>query len=246
MLLLILSFMAGILTVAAPCVLPLLPVIVGGSLIEDDEQTSHRKWSRPLVIACSLAASVVIFTLLLKATTALLGIPVMVWQIIAGGVVAVLGLQFIFPRWWENISGRFNFLGRSYVTLGKAEKRGGNSGDILIGAALGPVFSSCSPTYAFIVAVVLPTSFATGLSYLVAYAIGMSVTLLLVAYLGRAFANRLGWLSDSDGKFKKIIGVLFVAVGFSVMFGLDKKLQTFVLDAGWYDPISNLESRFRK
>ena len=60
--LLITSFLAGILTVAAPCVLPLLPVIVGGSLMDE-----HR--SRPLIIAVSLALSVILFTLLLKVFT---------------------------------------------------------------------------------------------------------------------------------------------------------------------------------
>jgi len=74
--LLLLSFVAGILTVAAPCVLPLLPVIVGGSIVRTDADTrvAERQWFRPVIIATSLAASVVIFTLLLKATTALLGV----------------------------------------------------------------------------------------------------------------------------------------------------------------------------
>ena len=36
--LLIISYFAGILTVAAPCILPLLPVIVGGSLTTDDDK----------------------------------------------------------------------------------------------------------------------------------------------------------------------------------------------------------------
>ena len=243
MALLILSFAAGILTVAAPCVLPLLPVIVGGAIVGDEKQKSEKQWLRPLIIASSLAASVIVFTLLLKASTALLGVPVMVWQIIAGSLVAVLGVQFLWPKLWELVSIRFNLLGRSHIALGKAERQGGTGGAILTGAALGPVFSSCSPTYAFIVATVLPVSFLTGFSYLVAYALGMCAALLLVAYLGRAFVDKLGWLSNPSGWFKRIIGVLFIAVGISVIFGLDKKLQAFVLEQGWYDPISNLEER---
>jgi cytochrome c-type biogenesis protein len=52
MLLLLISFIAGILTVLAPCVLPLLPVIIGGSLSGNTKQKS-----RPYIIAASLAGS---------------------------------------------------------------------------------------------------------------------------------------------------------------------------------------------
>lgn len=68
-----LAFAAGILTVAAPCVLPLLPVVVGGAMVRAGDERRAR-W-RPFIIAGSLVISVVLFTLLLKATTALLGIP---------------------------------------------------------------------------------------------------------------------------------------------------------------------------
>jgi len=245
MALLILSFAAGILTVAAPCVLPLLPVIVGGAIVGSEKQSKQRQWLRPLIIAASLAVSVIVFTLLLKATTALLGVPAMFWQVVAGGIVLLLGLQFLWPKLWESVSARFNLLGKSNIALGRAERYGGAGGAILMGAALGPVFSSCSPTYALIVATVLPASFLTGFSYLVAYALGMCATLLLVAYLGRAFADKLGWLSNPNGWFKKVIGGLLIAVGLAVIFGLDKDLQSYVLDQGWYNPISNLEERLR-
>ena len=81
----IVSFAAGVLTVLAPCVLPLLPVIVGGTAARTAGESagSDRTWLRPLVIAASLAVSVVAFTLLLKASSALLGIPAWVWQSIS-------------------------------------------------------------------------------------------------------------------------------------------------------------------
>lgn len=243
MALLILSFIAGVLTVAAPCVLPLLPVIVGGSLLESSKEKPGREWIRPLVIALSLAVSVVAFTLLIKATTALLGVPQVVWQIISGVIVLLLGLYFVWPHFWEAISARSGFFTQSNVLLGKAYTKRGLGGAVLIGAALGPVFSSCSPTYALIVATVLPVSFAQGLLYLIAYALGMSATLLLIAYLGQVFIAKLRWLSNPNGWFKRFIGILFIIVGIMVIFGLDRKLQAYILDQGWYDPISRLEKR---
>jgi cytochrome c biogenesis protein CcdA len=114
-------------------------------------------------------------------------------------------------------------------------------GDILTGAALGPVFSSCSPTYALIVATVLPVSFAEGLLYVTLYAIGLAVPLLLIGLAGRSAARRLGWLADPRGWFRRTMGVLFIIVGVVVIVGADKALQTLILDLGWYDPIADLE-----
>jgi cytochrome c-type biogenesis protein len=234
-----LALAAGVLTVAAPCVLPLLPVVVGGSIVRDGDERRAR-W-RPYVIAASLAASVIVFTLLLKATTALLGIPPQVWQVIAGGIVILLGVDLVYPRLWDRLSTALGLQSRSGELLDRSVRRQSVGGDILTGAALGPVFSSCSPTYALIVAAVLPVSFGEGVLYVVAYAVGLAGMLLLIALLGRSLVRRLGWLANPDGWFRRTIGVVFIAVGLMVVTGFDKQLQTWILDAGLYDPIARLE-----
>lgn len=242
--LLLVSLAAGILTVAAPCVLPLLPVIVGGSIVSSDADP-RRARLRPVVIAASLAVSVVAFTLLLKATTVLLGIPPQVWQVISGAIVVLLGLNLLVPVLWDRLSGALGLQNRSNRALDASIGRQSLGGDVITGAALGPVFSSCSPTYALIVATVLPVSFGEGLVYITVYAAGLAVTLMFVAYLGRSFARRLGWLADPAGWFRRSIGVVFILVGFAVVFGFDKTLQSLVLDLGWYDPIAGLEGVLR-
>ena len=234
---LLLSLAAGVLTVAAPCVLPLLPIIIGGAAVGDEK----RSRLRPYTIAASLAVSVIVFTLALKATTALLGIPPSVWQIISGTIIILLGVDLLFPVLWDRLSSRLRLQQRSGEMLESSQSRRGIAGDVLTGAALGPVFSSCSPTYALIVAAVLPVSFAEGLVYVVAYAVGLAGTLLLVGLLGRRMVRRLGWLADPRGWFRRVIGVLFVIVGIAVIAGLDKALQTLILDLGWYAPIEQLE-----
>lgn len=238
--LLLVSLAAGVLTVAAPCVLPLLPIIVGGSIVADGADSPRARW-RPVVIAASLAVSVVVFTLLLKATTALLGIPPQVWQVVSGVIVILLGVNLIVPQLWDSLSTRLGLGARSERALDAAVQRQSLGGDILTGAALGPVFTSCSPTYALIVATVLPVSFAEGLVYIVLYAVGLAVPLLLIGLLGRSAARRLGWLADPRGWLRRSIGVLFVIVGVVVIIGADKALQTLILDLGWYDPIAGLE-----
>ncbi len=238
--LILVSLAAGVLTVAAPCVLPLLPVIVGGSIVADGADSRRARW-RPYVIAASLAVSVIVFTLLLKATTALLGIPTQVWQVISGVIVILLGINLLVPSIWEKISTKLGLGARSNTVLDSSVQRQSVWGDILTGAALGPVFSSCSPTYALIVATVLPVSFAEGLLYVTLYAIGLAIPLLLVALAGRSAARRLGWLADPKGWFRRSMGVLFIIVGIVVIIGADKALQTLILDLGWYDPIADLE-----
>lgn len=241
--LLLACFVAGILTVASPCVLPLLPVIVGGSAVRSspDGAVADRQWYRPIVISVALAASIVIFSLLLVATTALLGVPRFVWQLIAGGIVVALGVTLLFPKLWDAVMTATAIQRTANQALDREYRRGGLLGDILLGAALGPTFSSCSPTYALVLASVLPASFSAGVLYISVYAVGLAAALLLVGFLGAAFARRLGWLARPDGWFRRSIGALFVVVGLAVIFGLDHQLQALLLEQGWYEPMARFE-----
>lgn len=243
--LLIASFVAGVLTAAAPCVLPLLPVIVGGSMLGGTDQASADSLKRPLTIVISLAVSVVVFSLLLKASTALLGVPDEVWAVISGGIVIALGITLLFPSVWDRLVTATGFQAGADRLMESSRHETGTRRDVLLGASLGPVFNSCSPTYALIVAVILPASFGEGFAYLVAYAIGLAAILLLISIFGRALVQRLNWLSNPDGIFKKVIGGLFILVGVAVIFGFDRDFQTWVLDNGWYDSIERAEESIR-
>ncbi len=239
--LIVVSFFAGVLTVLAPCILPLLPVIVGGSIAVDDNK---KQWWRPLIITGSLAVSVVVFTLLLKATTSLLGVPQYVWNSISGIIVLVFGVSLLFPHAWEWLALKSGLYGQSNKLMQKTgSAKPGVLKDVLMGASLGPIFSSCSPTYALIVAVVLPQSFLQGLAYLVAYALGLASVLLLIAVSGQSLVRKMGWLSNPSGWFRRTVGVLFIVVGLAVLTGLDRDFQAYVLERGWYDPIMKLEQK---
>ncbi len=234
--LLLISFIAGLLTVLAPCVLPLLPIIIGGSVNDAHDRL------RPFIITASLAFTVVAFTLILKFSTAFITIPQEVWNIISGTIIIIFGLISIFPTAWEKISIKFNFLGRSNKLLSESNSKKSRLGEVLIGLSLGPVFSSCSPTYFLILATVLPQSFSKGLLYLVVYALGLSVMLLLIAMLGQRLIKRLRFAADSHGWFKRGLGVLFVLVGIFIISGVDKKIQTYVATNSRFD-ITKLEQK---
>lgn len=244
MTLFILCFVAGILTIAAPCVFTLLPVIVGGSVARSG--TDERKNTlRPIIITASLAASIIVFTLLLKATSSLLSVPAEVWQILAGGIIIALGANFLLPNGWTYAMSKVGLHESSNKLLGKAYFKKGYAGDILTGAALGPVFSSCSPTYAFVVASVLPSSFAQGMVYLAAYVLGLSITLLLISYAGQSLAVKLGWLADPNSVFRKTMGAVFILIGLAIILGLDKKLEARLVESGALDWLVRFEDRIR-
>lgn len=223
------SFLAGVLTVLAPCVLALLPVILGGTL---GQQNPYR----PLIIAVSLGISVIIFTLLLKFLTTFAGVPQQTLIIIAGALVAVFGLTMVFPRTWEKIAFKLK-LYKSENLIEESNKHQGNKGAILLGASLGPVFSSCSPTYTIIIAIVLPQDFVTGLINLFAYTLGLVLLLLVIGYAGQKATKKLRALANPYGWFKKFLGVLLVLTGIAVASGLDKDLEAYILESGYLGPI---------
>lgn len=226
MFLLLVSFIAGILTVLAPCVLPVLPVIVGGSVQGGTKRN-------PYLITASLAASIVIFTLLLKFSTAFINIPQSVWSSVSGGIIILFGFVSLFPMQWQKIGFKLGFGRKSDELLAESAEVKTHWGDVLIGLALGPVFSSCSPTYFLILATVLPASLLLGTVYLIAYALGLSVTLLAIALLGQKFIKRAKWAANPTGWFRKSLGLLFVFVGVTIMFGYDKKLESYLIERGY-------------
>ncbi len=223
MFLLIGAFLAGALTALAPCVLPLLPVIIGGSVSGNVKDTK-----RPFIIAASLAVSLILFTVLLKVTTLFIDVPPSIFVYISGALLIILGIVFLFPNLYESLLLKFNLQARSQQLLGKAGTKKGLLGPIITGAALGPVFSSCSPVYAYILATILPVNFGLAMVAIVSYVLGLSLMLLLIGFLGQKLVRRLKFAVDPRGWFNRTVAILFIIVGLLVITGFDKKFQTYV------------------
>lgn len=241
MILFLLSFIAGVLTILAPCTLPLLPLMVGSSIAGGGESEKTNK-KKALTIAISLGISIVLFTLILKVSTAFVSIPQQTWSIISGVIIIIFGLVTVFPNLWEKIPFVSKLSISSNKLLGAGYQKKSFWGDVIIGASLGPVFSTCSPTYFVILATVLPQSFLTGLIYLIAYAVGLSGMVLLVAFLGQKIVKSLDFLSDPRGVFKKVLGIIFIILGVAIIFGFDKVIETKLLNSGIFD-ITKVEQR---
>lgn len=249
------ALIAGALTTLAPCVLPLLPVIVGGSVARGaagGEQGSggvavkvrSRSATRSaLVITASLGASIFIFTLVLKASTSLIGIPTYVWEWVSGTILILLGLVSLFPGLWERISARLQLQSRTAGGLSAARAREGTIGEVLTGAALGPVFTSCSPLYGYVIVTVLPSELGYGLLLLAAYVVGLCGTLLLIAVLGQRAVRGARWAADPHGWFRRGLGALFVIIGILVLTGWMKDIETWLIANSPIRPW-NLDSGF--
>lgn len=232
MILLISSFLAGILTVLAPCVIIFVPVILSRSI------DSKRK---PWLVLISLALSVIIFSIILKSTTLLINVPQSFWSVASGVIVLFFGLVTLWPKLWEDISLRFGYMLKAQKQLSDASSRNGAIGDIMVGASLGPIFSACSPTYALIVATILPATPLQGLVYLLAYVAGLMTVLTLIAIFGRKLIQKLRWGINPKSVFNKILGTILIIVGTAIILGLDKTVLSSLVESGAFDWQLNLE-----
>ncbi|MBE0574027.1 sulfite exporter TauE/SafE family protein [Candidatus Dojkabacteria bacterium] len=217
------SFFAGILTILTPCTLPLLPVVLGSAI--------HYKNSRRIfLILASLGLSVFVFTLAFKATTDFLVLPESILRMLSGLIILLLGIFYLFPDLWDKIANRigFNKINNKLFNNFKGEDEKTNA--VITGIALGPIFTSCSPTYGYILFAVLPASAPEALLYLVMFILGMLTFLALIALAGQRIVAKTSWAAASNGKFRKFLGIQFILIGILVIFKLDKTIESYLLE----------------
>ncbi len=125
--LLAVALMAGMLTVLAPCVLPLLPIILGVTA------AGRKKWT-PLVVVASLSISILVFTFLLKVSVVFVSVPQALWAYLSGAVISFVGLTLLFP----SLSRLTTFGGneRAQKILTKGANAHTYGGDVLVGVGL--------------------------------------------------------------------------------------------------------------
>ena len=139
------------------------------------------------------------------------------------------------------VSLRLGLSSKSDKILNKASSRKDWYAPILLGLSLGPVFSSCSPTFSLLIAVILPLNFVEGLVNIIVYSLGLGAVLLLIALLGQAFASKLRLFANPNGAFKKVLGVLFIIIGLMILTGFDKDIEAWLVEIGYTDFATELE-----
>ncbi|MBI4231788.1 sulfite exporter TauE/SafE family protein [Candidatus Peregrinibacteria bacterium] len=205
--------------------MPLLPVLIGGS------SGTKNPW-RPLIIVSSLAVSMVGFTLLLRTGASQIDTEI-VLRYISGGIITLMGFFMLWPSLWEKLSFKLKFH-KSEELVGKTGKKEGIFGAIILGVSLGPVFSTCSPTYGLILATVLPQSYTNALINLTFFAIGVMIPLLIIGYGGRKIAQKFKGASNPQGWFKRGLGILLIIAGIIFISGYYKKIESYLLEHGFF------------
>jgi cytochrome c-type biogenesis protein len=211
---LVLALLAGVVTIAAPCTLPVLPILLGASV----GQTGK---ARPAMIALGFVISFSAVALALSAVTRIFDFDPNVLRTAAAILLLGFGLLMIWPTPFEWLSSRISGLTSS--SAGNAALRQGNIGGFVLGTTLGLVWTPCAgPVLGSILTVVATsTDTAWASTLLVVYAIGAAIPMLAIAYGGQAVTTRVRGLARISPRLQQGFGVVVIAFAIASYFQYD-------------------------
>ena len=220
MVLFVLAFLGGVLTILSPCILPILPFTFARA------DQPFRKSGLPLLLSMAVTFAAV-------ASLAVVGGSWLVranqyGRIAALIVFAILGLSLLWPAFAERLSRPFVRLGSHLTNSASTDSQGGVLQSLLLGVATGLLWAPCAgPILGLILAgAALQGASAHTTLLLLTYALG-SITSLAVALLagGRVFAAMKRSLGAEEW-IRRILGVAVLAGVVMVALGLDRGLLT--------------------
>ena len=233
-----LALLAGVLSILSPCVLPLLPIVLGTA------QSEHRLG--PVALAAGLTLSFTAIGLFVATIGFAIGLDTDVFRAISAFLLIAVGLVLLVPRFQEQFAVAASPVG-SWVD----DRFGGFAGTSLygqfgLGLLLGAVWAPCvGPTLgaASILAAKGENLGQVALTML-AFGIGAALPLMVLGFVSReAMMRWRGCLMEAGKGGKMLLGVLLVAVGLIVATGVDKRLETFLVDIS-PDWLTNLTTQY--
>ena len=217
MLNLVLALLAGVVTVAAPCTLPMLPILLGASV----GQTSK---ARPAMIAAGFVLSFSLVALALGAITRVFDFDPNTLRTAAAVLLLGFGALMIWPTPFEWVSARIGGF-----TSGNTASSQGLVGGFVLGTTLGLVWTPCAGPVLGSILTVVATSKDTAWAslLLVVYAIGAGLPMLAIAYGGQAVTTRVRSVARIAPKLQQGFGVVVIA------FAVASYLQYDTLIVAW-------------
>jgi cytochrome c-type biogenesis protein len=218
------AFLAGILTFVSPCVLPLIPsyiaVIAGASLQDLKDSSRKRLAAFKNTVFFVVGFSIVFITLgvLFTATFGLFAGIGQILNIIAGFIVILLGLHFIFDFWKIlNLEKRYH----------PKDKPTGILGSFLLGIAFGAGWSPCvGPILGSILLLAGTTGkMLQGLSLLFVFSMGLGLPFLLTGLFFSSALRQLNKLKAHLAAFRTISGVFLIVIGILILLGRLQRLN---------------------
>ena len=215
---------AGALTILSPCVLPLVPVVLGSA--------AQRHKQGPVALAAGLIAGFTIIGFLVAAFGASLGVDSQQVRFVGALILAAAGVLLLAPRLQDRLA---YAAGPLMTWAGQRQSRfedQGLTGQFIIGALLGAVWSPCvGPTLGAAVALAAQgEQLSTVAITMAAFAVGIASVLLAIAFMGRAVFNRskLRWAAGAK-KGKLVLGAILLSVVLFILTGLDRQLEAILV-----------------
>ena len=221
-----LAFLAGILSILSPCVLPILPVVLGTA-------ASNHKLG-PVALAGGLSISYVAIGLFVATVGFSIGLNADVFRYAAAALIVVMGAILLLPALQVRLATASGPIA-NWTDQRFGNKHGsGLSGQFWVGVLLGAVWSPCvGPTLgaASLLAAQGRDLWQVAITML-AFGIGAALPLLVLGIVSREAMLR--WRNHilSAGQGMKVgFGLLLVVIGVLVLSGLDKSAETAIVNA---------------
>jgi cytochrome c biogenesis protein CcdA len=220
-----LAFIAGVLSILSPCVLPILPLVLGAA-------ASEHRWG-PVALAAGLAVSFALIGLFVATIGYSMGLDAGLLRNVAAALMIALGVVLLAPRFQFRLAlaglPLANWSDRHFGGSAKS----GLAGQVSMGFLLGTVWSPCvGPTLgaASILAAQGRDIGEVGATML-AFGLGAALPLAALGLLSREAVLR--WrsrLSSAGARAKAAFAVVLMAIGILVLSGLDRRVETLLVD----------------
>jgi cytochrome c-type biogenesis protein len=221
---LIFAYLAGILTLINPCVLPVLPIVLASSL--------HRDRRAPLALAAGMSLSFVCLGLGVTALGPALGLDSDSVAQASALVMVGFGLVMLVPA----LSARFSTATAGLAARADAQidatSTTGLGGQLLSGVLLGAVWSPCiGPTLGAAIALASTgESLVRAGAIMTAFALGVSTLIIVLAYGAKSAIRRRQTLLRTLADYAKpVMGLTFIAVGLALWFGLHHAIESWLV-----------------
>ncbi len=235
-LLLAFAFLSGFVTILAPCIWPLLPIILSAS-------ATDKHHAKPLGITIGIMVSFAIFTLFISYLTMLFHFDPNILRLVAVIVIGFLGLTMIVPSLSLLMEGLISKLSGMFGSKLQTQGNGFKSG-LVTGLSLGIVWSPCAgPILAAIATLAATSQVSLNLILItIAYVTGVGIPLFAFAYGGQQLIVKTRFISMHTLTIQKIFGVIMILTAVAIYTNYDKTIQTKLLD--FFPQYSQLTDQF--
>lgn len=223
-LLLFFAFISGVITIFAPCIWPLLPIILSS--------TASGGSRKPLGITIGIMISFALLTLSVSYVVSLVPFDPNILRYVAVVIISFIGLSLIIPK--------ISYVLETYVSRfsGKLGRSGSNSnsgfqGGLITGLSLGIVWTPCAGPILATIATLSATK-AVNLQIIlvtIVYVLGVGIPLFLLAIFGQKVFSKVRGLSKYTGRIQQLFGVIMILTAAAILTNYDKTIQVKLLNA---------------